>query len=129
MAVPDGLPSDVVQFVNDSIDSIEQLELLAMLIESSHRWWDAASAGRALGVNPGAAERDLERLATRNLLAVNLGNEVSYRFEPGSGGLRATSEAFAAAYRNNSRALLRLVAERQKRAVRDFADAFRIRRK
>ena len=129
MAVPDGLPSDVVQFVNDSIDSIEQLELLVMLINSSHRYWDAASAGRALGVNPGTTQRDLERLATRNLLAVNLGNDVSYRFEPGSPRLRATSEAFAAAYRNNPRALFRLVAERQKRAVRDFADAFRIRRK
>ena len=37
MAVPDGLPSDVVQFVNDTVDSIEQLELLVMLIESSLR--------------------------------------------------------------------------------------------
>lgn len=26
MAVPDGLPSDVVQFVNESIDSIGQLD-------------------------------------------------------------------------------------------------------
>jgi len=44
MAVPDGLPSDVVQFVNDSIDSIEQLELLVMVIESSHRWRTALTA-------------------------------------------------------------------------------------
>ena len=99
-----------------------------MLIESSHRWWDAGSAGRALGVNPGTTHRDLERLATRNLLAVNLGNDVSYRFEPVSPSLGATSEAFAAAYRNNPRALFRLVAERQNRTMRDFADAFRIRR-
>jgi len=128
MAVPEPLPPDVVQFVHESIDSIEQLELLALLIESSHRYWDAASAGRALGVNPGKTQRDLERLATRNLLAVNLGADVSYRFEPGSSRLRETTEVFAAAYRHNPRALFRLVAERQTRAVRDFADAFRIRR-
>jgi len=66
MGVPDGLPSDVVQVVNDTVDSIEQLELLVMLIESWDRWWDAVSAGRALGVNPGTTQRDLERLATRN---------------------------------------------------------------
>jgi len=36
------------------------------------------SAGRALGINPDTMQRDLERLATRNLLAVNLGNDVSY---------------------------------------------------
>ena len=128
MVIPDGLPSDVVQFVNDAVDSIEQLELLVMLIESPHHWWDAVSAGRALGINPGRMQRDLERLATRNLLAVNLGNDVSYRFEPGSPTLRASSQAFAAAYRKNSRALLRLAADRENRAIRDFADAFRIRR-
>ena len=58
MAVPEGLPSDVVQFVNDSIDSIEQLELLVMLMNSSQRYWDAASAGRALGIDPGTTQRD-----------------------------------------------------------------------
>ena len=129
MAVPDSLPSDVVQFVNDNVDSIEQLELFVMLIESSNRWWDAVSAGRALGINPGTTQRDLERLATCNLLAVNLGNDVSYRFEPGSPSLHATIEAFAAAYRKNPSALFRLAAEKQTRAIRDFADAFRIRRK
>ena len=129
MVAPDALPSNVVQFVNDTIDSIEQLELLVMLIESSDRWWDAVAAGHALGVSPGTTRRGLERLATRNLLAVNLGNDVSYRFEPGSPTLRTTSEAFAAAFRRNPRALFRLAAHREKRAIQDFADAFRIRRK
>jgi len=73
MVVPDALPSDVVQFVNDTIDSIEQLELLMMLIESSGRWWDAVTAGHALGVRPETMQRSLERLATRNLLAVTSG--------------------------------------------------------
>jgi hypothetical protein len=125
---PDDHPSDVVQFVNEAVDSIEQLDLLVMLIESLDRWWDAVSAGRAHGINPGSMQRDLERLATRNLLAVNLRKDVSYRFEPGSPTLRATSQAFAAAYRQNPRAVFRLAVERQKRAVRDFAEAFRIRR-
>ena len=129
MAVSDRLASHVVEFVNDSVDSIEQLELLVMLIESPNRWWDAAAAGRALGVDPGRTQRDLERLATRNLLAVRLTNDVSYRFEPGSPSLAARAAAFAAAYRSHARALFRLVSDRQKRAVRDFADAFRIRRR
>jgi hypothetical protein len=37
MVVPDGLPSDVVQFVNDTVGSIERLDLLVMLIKSSDR--------------------------------------------------------------------------------------------
>jgi hypothetical protein len=117
-----------VEFVNDTADSIERLELLVMLIESPDRWWDAVSAGDAIGVNAATTQRDLEHLATRNLLAVNLGTTVSYRYEPGNATIRATSEAFAAAYRDNPRALFRLVASRQNRAVRDFANAFRVRR-
>jgi hypothetical protein len=69
MVVPDGLPLDVVQFVNDTVDSIEQLELLVMLIESSDRWWDAVSAGRALGVSPGMAQRDLESVTAAQHLS------------------------------------------------------------
>ena len=128
MALPDRLPSEVVEFVNETVDSIEQLELLLMLIESSDRWWDAVTAASELGVEPARAQRALEHFATRNLLAVNLANAVSYRFDPGSPSLAARAAAFAAAYRSNARALFRLVSGRPKRAVRDFADAFRIRR-
>ena len=53
MAVPDGLPSDVVQFVNDRIDSIEQRELLVMLIESSRLTVVLAAFGRT-ATRPGA---------------------------------------------------------------------------
>lgn len=97
MAVADRLPSAVVEFVNETVDSIEQLELLLMLIESSDRWWDAVTAASELGVEPARAQRDLEHFATRNLLAVNLANDVSYRFDPGSPSLGARAEAFAAA--------------------------------
>ena len=117
-----------MEFVNETVDSIEQLELLLMLIESSDRWWDAVTAASKLGVEPARAQRDLEHFATRNLLAVNLANDVSYRFDPGSPSLAVRAEAVAAAHRSNARALFRLVSGRQKRAVRDFADAFRIRR-
>jgi hypothetical protein len=117
-----------MEFVNKTADSIERLELLVMLIESPDRWWDAATAGHAVGVDPATTQRDLEHLATRNLLAVNLGTTVRYRFEPGNATVRATSEAFAEVYRNNPRALYRVVVRRQNRALRDFADAFRIRR-
>jgi hypothetical protein len=129
MVPPEGLSPDVVQFVSHAVDSIEQLELLAMLVGSSGRWWNAASAGAALGVSSGKVQHDLECLATRNLLAVKLGNDVSYRFDPGSPALRAVSQTVVAAYRNHPQALFRLVAARQNRAVREFADAFRIRRK
>jgi hypothetical protein len=129
MAAPDDLPPDVAQFVQNTLRSIAQLELLVMLIDSSDRWWDAVSAGRALGIDSAQMQRALEFLATRNLLAVNLGSTISYRFEPGSEVLRTTSEAVAAMYRKNPRALLRTVASSQDRAIRDFSDAFRIRPK
>jgi hypothetical protein len=126
--VSDRLSPDVVEFVNETADSIERLELLVMLIESPDQWWDAVSAGHAVGVDPATTQRDLEHLATHNLLAVNLGSTVSYRYEPGNATVRAISQAFAAAHRNNPRALYRLVVGRQNRAVRDFANAFRVRR-
>lgn len=70
--------------MNDTVDLIEDFELLLMLIESSHRRWDAMSARRARSAKLGTTQRDLEGLATRNLLAVKIGNEVRYRFDPGT---------------------------------------------
>jgi hypothetical protein len=122
------IPPAVVRFVRDNIESLEQFELLTLLMKSPDRWWDAPSAAEALGISTAAARQTLERFATRNLLAITLTTDVRYQFQPGEARLRETVEALADAYRRDPIAIVRLVTDIQRRAMRDFADAFRIRR-
>jgi hypothetical protein len=122
------LPSPVVAFVREHVETVEQLELLGLLMNSPERWWDAAAVAEILGVSANAVRADLESLASRNLLAITITTDVHYRFQPGTPALRVASEEFAAAYRVNRRAVFRLVTDAQRRAMRDFSDAFRMRR-
>lgn len=115
-------------FLRDNIDSLEQLELLALIVKMPERWWDATTVGEELGISTRMARATLERLASRNLLEISVTTDIRYRFQPGTALLQGRCEAFAEAYRTNPAAILRFVTDAHRRAIRDFADAFRVRR-
>lgn len=107
---------------------LEQLDLLVLLMESPDHWWDAASVARTLGLSANAARVALERFASQNLLAISLTTDVRYQFRPGEPGLADIAQAFGETCRTSRRAVLQTIAGRPARSIRDFADAFRIRR-
>jgi hypothetical protein len=127
MVGPAELPGEVVRFITREIESLEQLELLLLLMQAPDRWWDAASVASALGSREDVARRTLDRFASRNLLAIRVTADVRYQFQPGEEGLQRTMTLFAEAFRTNRLAVLQLVTGRPQRSIRDFADAFRIR--
>ena len=122
------LPYRVIAFVRDHVETLEQLEVLILLSKSPERWWDAAAVAEALGLNVTIARDALERFASRNLLAISITTDVRYQLQPGTAMLRDASEEFAEACRTKRGAIVRLVTDAQQRAMRDFADAFRLRR-
>ena len=123
----DEISGGVARFIGEHIDTREKLELLALLIESSDRWWDAASAAEVLGVTTGAARQMLERFAAQNLLEIRVTGDVRYQYRPGDPQLAASALEFVNTFRTNRLGVLRMVAPGRDN-LRDFADAFRIRR-
>ena len=115
-------------FVTERIESLEQLELLVLLMESPDRWFDAAAVADTLMIKNDAARHALDRLASRNLLAIRITGDVRYQFQPGDEDLRRTARDFGEVWRTNRLGILRLVARSAPSSVRDFANAFRIRR-
>ena len=115
-------------FLRAHVDSLVHLEVLALMVKMPDRWWDPASAGRELGLDVLAARAALEDLASRNLMEIGLTTDVRYRLQPGTSELREACEAFADAYRTNPLAIARFVADTRRRKLKDFADAFRMRR-
>lgn len=117
-----------VEFVRQNIQSLDEMEVLTHLMDAPERWWDVPSVSRALRLETGMVRRALEHLASRNLLAIRVTNDVRYQFQPGDPALAAACHAFAVAYRSNPLPLLRLAKSEQRRGIRAFADAFRVRR-
>ncbi len=118
----------VLAFVADHIGSLDELQLLLAVVQTPERWWDATSAARELGIATPAAGRALDALAGRNLLDIRITADVRYQFRPGTDALRAAAVATEDAYRTNPLGVVQLVTQTGKRGLRDFADAFRIRR-
>ena len=125
---PHPVPQPVLDFVADHIRSLEEFQLLIALIQSPDRWWDADAAARELGIARQDARRGLDALAARNLLDIRITGDLRYQFRPGTEELRAAARATAEAYWANPLAVVQLIAQTGKRGIRDFADAFRIRR-
>src|SRR5688572_12381120 len=121
------LTPGLTRFIDEHVDTLEKLELLMLLLESPDRWWDAAIAAQTLRTTVGAARQMLERFAAQNLLEIRVTGDVRYRYQPGDGQLAELAREFAHAYRVNRLGVVRLVTE-GRQPLRDFADAFRIRR-
>jgi hypothetical protein len=124
-----GLPDRVAAFIAAHIRTIDDLHLLVAMAAASERWWDAASAAGALTLDVKAARAVLEHLAAHNLLEIRVMGDVRYQFRPGTPELRAAAATCIEAYRAEPAAVWRAVsASPARRSLRDFADAFRIRR-
>ncbi|HXE81329.1 MAG TPA: hypothetical protein VNK41_11290 [Vicinamibacterales bacterium] len=97
-------------------------------MQTPDRWWDAAAAARELSVTRSVAARVLDHLARHNLLDIKITGDVRYQFRPGTSDLHEAAVACVDEYRRNPLAMLRAVTGQPQRSLRDFADAFRIRR-
>jgi hypothetical protein len=121
----------VTAFVDSHILSVDDLRIFFACADNPDRWWSSTALGRELGVAERIARATLERFAQQNLLDIRISDDVRYRFQPGTGQLEAAASAFAAAYRRDPALVVQYVARSaaETDSLRDFADAFRIRRR
>jgi hypothetical protein len=123
------LPVDIVQFARSYIRTIEELETLIMCVDHRDRWWDATSLAGRIRISESRASRALDHLARTNLLDIRITDAIRYRFHPGTEDLETRAAAFASAYHRNRVDVVKLIARAGVAdSVRDFADAFRIKR-
>jgi hypothetical protein len=119
----------VLTFLRDHVGNLEQFQLLIRLAQEGDRWWDAASVSRELALTPRDARAALDHLARHNLLDIRITGDVRYQFRPGTDELSDAVRAVVEEYRRKPVQILEQVTGRTaKQRIRDFADAFRIRR-
>ena len=126
--MPHSFAPSVVAFVTEHVRTLAELQLLIAIIQSGDRWWDAGAAARESGLSVQEARRALDYFGAHNLLDIRITGDVRYQFRPGTSALRESAEACAAAFRARPLDLAQLVTGPSPSNVRDFADAFRVRR-
>jgi hypothetical protein len=123
-----GIPDDVVKFLTERIDSVEQLEVLLLLHQAAGTEWTAPDVARHLYREPTSVGRRLGVLRLQGLLQATEAEEPTFRYAPGSEALDGTVRRLAVAYAERRVSVVGIIAAKPMDNVRAFADAFRIRK-
>ena len=125
----DVLTPPIVEFLTHHIASLDELQILMLLVQASTRWFDAKTVSRQLGLSAEQAQSALDALAARNLLDIRISDDVRYQFRPGRPDLEQVALETSEVYRRRPAVVIQVVSGGTSRGVRDFSDAFRLRRR
>lgn len=125
---PPEIPPAVLEFATRFLTSLHDLEILMLLVDTPDRWWSSETVGREVGMPADGARETLERFARQNLLDMRVTEELRYQLRPGTPSLSAGVAGLVEWYRRRPAGVIKAVTGTAPRSLRDFADAFRIRR-
>ena len=119
------IPDDVRRFILTSVPSVPYLEAMLLLRGQPHAAWDTAALARRLYIPQQTAEELLRQLAEAGFVA-DVSAGACYRPPEELAGL---VDQIAKLYAEELVAVTELIHTRQERRARQFADAFRLRKK
>lgn len=125
MAAEEDIPGTVRRLIVERLDTIPELEAVLLFREDASRTWTADQAGRRLYVSTTVAAHILEQLDERGFV-VRAGD--AYRYGPDTAELARAVDELAVTYARQLVAVTHLVHAKASPGVRQFADAFRLRR-
>jgi hypothetical protein len=121
-------PEEIRRFLDGNIESIDQLEILRVLGEDPGRAWTAAELGAAVQAEPAAVSAHLAAMRGRGLLATEArGPDVVARHGPAPAVAELVGRLLQL-YKERPVSMIKLVYDRAKDPLRNFADAFRLRK-
>ena len=120
------LPVEVQKFIARHIRSLEQLEILCLLVGNPARAWSEAEVFKQIQSSPESVGRTMRRFTAEGLFVHEGGS--SYRFEPKSPEMARPATELAALYKQHRVAIIEAIYRSPLDPVRQFADAFRIRK-
>lgn len=121
-------PEDVRRFLDDYVESIDQLEILRLLWEKPDMDWSATVLSAEVQAELAAVITHLAALRARGLLvSADRGTGLVYRYGPRNSELEGRLQTTLQHYRERPVSMIKLVVARSKDPLRNFSDAFRVR--
>ena len=125
----EGISEELKHFIQSTINSVDQLEVLLFLMSNPDREWSAEEVGARIRLSRESVAEKLEDLARASLLAVRSNPPLMYRYAPTSKALEAeVAQSLERAYREGRDSVIQLIYTRPLDNIRIFADAFRIKK-
>lgn len=121
------MPEPVRRFIARHIHTLEQLEILLLLIDSSRAWSDQEIASTLRTTRESVRSR-LSRLLGDGLVGASAGPSPTYRYQPRSEALDQDVQSLARCYRERRVAVISQIFAPDAERAALFADAFRIKK-
>jgi len=124
--VPDRQQVD--RFIVDEIDSVPQLEALLLFWKNRPQAWSSESMAKSLYVSLDVSRDILARLAQRRLITQVEGSRGEFALNADSEEKERLLASLDAIYRRELVRISNMIHTKASRGVRDFADAFRLKK-
>ena len=125
----ESFPDDVIRFLYDNVESIDQLEILRVLGENLEREWNALALAEEVQAKHHDVRAHLARMQARGLLTIATREAgICCRYGVSTPELDHMVTRLLQLYKERPVTMIKLVYERAKDPLRAFADAFRIRK-
>lgn len=122
----EGIPDHVAAFLGDHINSVEQLEVLLLLMRSPERRWSAKELSEELRSSPESASARLDDLHSRGFLARSPDN--TYHYQTQNADHDRAIHDLASCYEQRKYTVINLIFSKPVDHIRTFARAFRLRK-
>lgn len=119
---------EALQFIREKIDTVSHLEALLLLWSTRKSVWKVEDVAKRIYLPPEAARLLLGELADSGIIADAPGVLNAYLCDP-SPELNELIAHVDALYRRNIVAVSRMIHDKPSAALRQFADAFRVKKK
>lgn len=122
----DKIPENIRQFIFACIDSVEQIEVLALLHEQPRKEWSNLSLSQELRSTEGSVDKRLRDLVDRRVIQPI--STPTFRYEPRSEDIRHVVQELMTIYRLRPYRVMELIFSKPVNAMQSFADAFRFKK-
>lgn len=122
----EGLPEDVIDFIVDFIDSVEQLNVLFLLQTHSERSWTLDEITRELRSTETSIQRRLEALYSRNILVPS--KDGKHRYTPCSMEVARTLSHLSDVYKTKPYRIIEAIYSKPDEVLKALADAFKLKK-
>jgi hypothetical protein len=122
------IPASVEQFLRANIDSVDQLEILRIVVGDPTRPHDVHALTRTLQIPPADVEQHVKLLGARGLVTLAATGPLACQHGSQTGELRNQVEALVQLYLQRPVTLIKMVYEKPKDQLKSFVDAFRLKK-
>lgn len=120
------LPSSVKQFISQHLASVEQLEILLLLVNQTREHWTAEEIYMVVLSSRPSVVQGLEKFTSAGLLVKSADSPPTYRFQSTSDA--PTINSLRHCYQEMPVRVIEAIYQKNRDAVQGFADAFKFKR-